>query len=95
MLDVNRLLLMTVDAISALGMTVEFKWVPSAWNIADAPSRNEPIDGIRRLGCDRSVTKLSVSCPRAKRVPEKRHECVGIVILAAITVPFHPVACVN
>ena len=56
--DVNKLLLIGVDAISRSGMVPDFKWVPSAWSIGDRPSRGTAIEGVRCLDCSRTVRKI-------------------------------------
>ena len=56
--DVNRLLLFTIDIMEELGVVPNFKWVPSAWNVADGPSRGVPVKGARLLSCSRSVREV-------------------------------------
>ena len=53
--DINRLLMLTLDHITKLGMIADYKWVPSAMNIADGPSRGTLVENVRQLGCSRTV----------------------------------------
>ena len=50
----NDLVLVTVDR--AIGLRVcSFSWIPSAYNIADPPSRGEMLPGVAHVNCEWAV----------------------------------------
>ena len=52
--DLNNLVLVTVDR--AIGLRVcSFSWIPSAYNIADPPSRGEMLPGVAHVNCEWAV----------------------------------------
>ena len=56
--DVHKLVQITCDLIASLGCVVKYVWVPSAWNVADPPSRGTSLP-FAKTDVTSSVTEMN------------------------------------
>ena len=56
--DLNVLVKAFTDVVPDFLGRVEFIWVPSAWNIADFPSRGKLVKGVTYVSAKRTVRQL-------------------------------------
>lgn len=53
--DINRIVCSIVDRILSLSIMPFFLWVPSCFNMADAPSRGAPVVGFQQVGSNKGI----------------------------------------